>query len=105
MYVVAPASRLRRGVRRLTLAICALILGAGFSPALPSTVETPAAVSFARPPGGSSIAASVKRSTVDIPAPPPAAAPEVVALAGTRVLSGGRHVGAFAGRAPPFTVA
>ncbi|MFD0584406.1 hypothetical protein [Dactylosporangium darangshiense] len=100
MHLATPSSRLRRGVRRLALTICALILGAGFTPALPSTMEpaSSAAVSF------TASASSAPKSTVDEtaedPAPFAAAAPapaQTVAVP----LPAGRPAGAVAGRAPP----
>ncbi|MFG2038462.1 hypothetical protein [Dactylosporangium sp. NPDC048998] len=100
MDLATPPSRLRRGVRRLALTICALILGAGFTPALPSTVEPvpPAPLSF------TASGPSAERSTVDEPAAeqaPPVAAAVAPAISGARSLPAGRHVGAVAGRAPP----
>ncbi|MER7002354.1 hypothetical protein ABT297_04805 [Dactylosporangium sp. NPDC000555] len=99
MDLATPPSRLRRGVRRFVLTICALILGAGFTPALPSTVEPvpPASVSFAAGP-------SSERSTVDEPAAepaPPVAGHAEPAIAGPLSLLTGRRVGAVASRAPP----
>ena len=109
MYVVAPASRLRRGVRRLALALCALILGAGVTPALPaSTVDRPVqpvAVGVAAAPS------VVRRSSVAVPASlrsdplfPPAGAGRTVAAFAFVVLDD-VSVGALAGRAPPSTSA
>src|SRR4051794_7724397 len=107
MYVVAPASRLRRGVRRLTLALCALILGAGFTPALPSstvdrvTPPVPAAAPATAP-------TAARPSSVDLPAAirsAPEFPPAVPAATGNTAASGvgldGATVGAVAGRAPP----
>ncbi|MEV8511381.1 hypothetical protein [Dactylosporangium sp. NPDC051484] len=100
MDPATPLSRLRRGVRRLALTICALILGAGFTPALPSTVEPPqpAPISF------TAAGASSQRSTVDEPAAepaPPVADHAEPAISGAFSLLIGRHVGAVASRAPP----
>ena len=100
MQVVPPPSRLRRSVRRLALAICAVILGAGFTPALPSTVEpvAPAPVSF----NTAAAPAPPVQSTVDEEAAAkPSAAPVIVTIDGAQRLFTGRHVGAVAGRAPP----
>ncbi|GAA0729479.1 hypothetical protein Drose_32735 [Dactylosporangium roseum] len=103
MPVVAPASRLRRGVRRIALTICALALGAGFSPALPSTVESTSA-----PVAEVSIAFS-RQSTVEEPAvvepsgEPPDAAAVPVPVPVPQWPSGDPQVGAAAGRAPPRT--
>ncbi|MET7397257.1 hypothetical protein ABZS66_27610 [Dactylosporangium sp. NPDC005572] len=97
MSVVRPRSPLRRGIRRIGLAICALILGAGFTPALPSTVEpAPARIAFSR------------QSTVDPPAADPPVAevpPRPLLVRHERLIPGGRPVGAVAGRAPPGTSA
>ncbi|WP_433051620.1 hypothetical protein [Dactylosporangium sp. CS-033363] len=95
MQVVSPPSRLRRSVRRLAMAVCALIIGAGFTPALPSTVDPqrPAAVSLHAAP------AVAQESTVDSPQPAALAAP--AAVTADLVLPDGRSVGAVAGRAPP----
>jgi hypothetical protein len=114
MYVVAPASRLRRGVRRLTLALCALILGAGFTPALPvSTVERGSPpVAAAAPALGPSVAraSAARGSAVRLPAPirsAPVFPQEVGGAGGTQavvaVVLDGVTVGAVAGRAPPRT--
>jgi hypothetical protein len=102
MDLATPSSRLRRGVRRLALTICALILGAGFTPTLPSTVEParPAPVALSSP----AAAAVEKQSTVDEPeaAPERAAQPAFFTVAGPPA---GRPVGAVAGRAPPAHLA
>ncbi|WP_432979412.1 hypothetical protein [Dactylosporangium sp. CA-233914] len=99
MQVVAPSSRLRRGVRRLATAICAIVLGAGFTPALPSTVEParPAPVSLSAP-GAAPQAESAVEET-ETARVVPAAAPGFAALA--QPLPAGRHAGAVTGRAPP----
>jgi hypothetical protein len=100
MHLATPRSRLRRGVRRLALTICALILGAGFTPALPSTMEssTAAAVSF------TAAAARAPESTVDEPAAAPgfAAAVEAPPALDTAFVLTGRPVSPAAGRAPPL---
>lgn len=103
MFVVAPASRLRRGVRRFALTLCALILGAGFTPALPpSTVDhRPAPVAVAAEPTRHSTV-DVASALVEEPEYPQAAAPVAQVAAQPRVLVG-RAVGAVAGRAPPST--
>ncbi|WP_433210431.1 hypothetical protein ACQP00_47815 [Dactylosporangium sp. CS-047395] len=97
MQVVPPPSRLRRGVRRLAMAVCAVIIGAGFTPALPSTVDPqrPAAVSLHAAPSGS----RQPESTVDPFVPVAFTAP--AAVTADLVLPDGRSVGAVAGRAPP----
>ncbi|MGI5245246.1 hypothetical protein [Dactylosporangium sp. CA-139066] len=100
MHLATPPSRLRRGVRRFALTICALILGAGFTPALPSTME-PApspAVSFA---ASAAPAPSAPRSTVEEPAPEPVLAAAAPMLDGAVAVPAGRPPGAVAGRAPP----
>lgn len=89
-------------MRRFALTLCVLILGAGFTPALPSTVDPPRPASVVL---GASRAAP-EPSTVDEPlaAPGQTAAPAApVAAAGP--LPAGRHVGAVAGRAPPARLA
>ncbi|WP_433080328.1 hypothetical protein ACQP1P_42780 [Dactylosporangium sp. CA-052675] len=87
-------------MRRLAMAVCALIIGAGFTPALPSTVEPvrPAPVSL----NATAPAAPASQSTVDDarPVAPPTHAEPVLA-GGSSPLLTGRHVGAVAGRAPP----
>ncbi|GGM35197.1 hypothetical protein ACFFX1_44110 [Dactylosporangium sucinum] len=97
MPLVSPRSPLRRGARRLALAICALILGAGFTPALPSTVEPiPVRVVLGH------------RSTVELPVAEPAVEevpPRPVPVHHEQLIPGGRPVGAVAGRAPPRTSA
>ncbi|WP_238019523.1 hypothetical protein KZZ52_54675 [Dactylosporangium sp. AC04546] len=97
MPVARPRSPLRRGVRRLGLAICALILGAGFTPAPPSTVESlPARIVLAH------------RSTVEPPVADPTVEevqPRPVPVRYEQLIPGGRPVGAVAGRAPPGTSA
>jgi hypothetical protein len=107
MHVVAPASRLRRGVRRFALSICVLIMAAGFSLVLTSTVEPPAppaAVSLAQRPSTVDHAAVVEPGADAPPAiADPAVIPVISVLHGPRLLPGGRHVGAVAGRAPPST--
>ncbi|GAA2390362.1 hypothetical protein GCM10010170_102370 [Dactylosporangium salmoneum] len=85
---------LRRGVRRLALSICALILAAGFSPALPSTVDDP------RPPIAISLATSAPASTVE-DEPAAAEIPTAVVAHPTPAPLTGRDVGATPGRAPP----
>ncbi|WP_327008448.1 hypothetical protein OHA72_15055 [Dactylosporangium sp. NBC_01737] len=115
MYVVAPASRLRRGVRRLALTLCALILGAGFSPALPqSTVDRPvppvAAASVAALAGAPS---GVRRSSAGVPASMQSdpVFPQAVGHAARTVAAvvvvvlDGVTAGVVAGRAPPSTSA
>ena len=80
------------------MAICALILGAGFTPAVPSTVDPvrPAPVSFNAAP------APAERSTVDDSAPAARPAePVTVTVVADRPLPDSRCVGAVAGRAPP----
>ncbi|GAB3862832.1 hypothetical protein ACFPIJ_55285 [Dactylosporangium cerinum] len=114
MYVVAPASRLRRGVRRLALTLCALILGAGFTPALPpSTVDRPV------PPVAASVVTAVsaaptavRRPSASVPARLRSSPvfPQAVGFAGrtmaaSAVVLDGVTVGAIAGRAPPSTSA
>src|SRR3954452_16150060 len=100
MHLATPPSRLRRGVRRLALTICALILGAGFTPALPSTMEPAAgpAVTFT---AAAAPAPAAPRSTVDQQAtePPPAAARPPLPLddAAAAPVPAGRPVGAVAG--------
>jgi len=91
MPSTSPPSRLRRGVRRLAITLCAIILGAGFAPSAVEPARPPAVVAAvdAAPPA--------EQSTVDEPAAGPAPAP---VLSVTRPLSG-RPVGAVAGRAPP----
>ncbi|MER7278062.1 hypothetical protein ABT369_26835 [Dactylosporangium sp. NPDC000244] len=87
-------------MRRLALAVCALIIGAGFTPALPSTVEParPAPVSL----NATAPAAPESESTVDEARPVvPLAHAEPVLADGSSPLLTGRHVGAVAGRAPP----
>jgi hypothetical protein len=89
-------------VRRLALTICALILGAGFTPVLPSTVDRPAAPAPVR---------FVQQSTVDAQfvaepiADPPSVITVPVTVLAAQLLPDGRHVGAVTGRAPPFLVA
>ncbi|WP_426507682.1 hypothetical protein ACPPVO_55505 [Dactylosporangium sp. McL0621] len=80
------------------MAICALILGAGFTPAVPSTVEPsrPAPVSF----NATAAPAPAPQSTVD-EAAPVARFAEAVAITAARAMPDGRSVGAAAGRAPP----
>jgi hypothetical protein len=114
MYVVAPTSRLRRGVRRLALTICALILGAGFTPALPpSTVDRPAL------PSAASVVTAVSAAPSAVRRPPAGVSaslrsspeyPQAVGLAGRTmaafaVVLDGVTAGAVAGRAPPSTSA
>ncbi|MET7417506.1 hypothetical protein [Dactylosporangium sp. NPDC005555] len=111
MSVVAPSSRLRRGVRRLTLALCALILGAGFTPALPlSIVDRPApAVATA---AQAAVVAPARPSVVRLPAAirtapefPQAVGGAVGTMGAVAVVLEGATVGAAAGRAPPRILA
>lgn len=95
MPSASPPSRLRRGVRRLAITLCAVILGAGFAPS---------AIEPARPPAVVVVddgAPAIETSTVDEPAAGPAPAP---VLSAARPLLG-RPVGAVAGRAPPAHLA
>jgi hypothetical protein len=112
MYVVAPASRLRRGVRRLTLALCALILGAGFTPALPPSIvdrsAPPVAATTVTAMAGAPSA--VRRPSAGVPAPlqsdpvfPQAVGDATGTLAAFAVVLDGVTVGALSGRAPPRT--
>ncbi|MEV6924116.1 hypothetical protein AB0M46_06325 [Dactylosporangium sp. NPDC051485] len=85
---------LGRGVRRLALAICALILGAGFTTtAPPSTVDL-------RPPVAISLATSAPAATVE-ERPAAAEIPTAVVAHPTPAPLTGRDVGATPGRAPP----
>jgi hypothetical protein len=90
-------------MRRFALTICAVILGAGFTPALPSTVEppAPAPISF------SATARPAQQSTVDVARPDEAAAPApaVPAFALVVALHDGRPTGPVAGRSPPAPLA
>jgi hypothetical protein len=118
MYVVAPTSRLRRGVRRLALALCALIMGAGFTPALPaSTVERPVQPVAAAVAGVDGTTSVARRKAVEVPASMRSERqfPSAGGGAGGSGGSGGSvvtqtpggldgvAVGAVAGRAPPST--
>jgi hypothetical protein len=112
MYVVAPASRLRRGVRRLALTLCALILGAGFTPALPpSTVDRPVPAVVAGSVAAVRTAPSVvRRSSAGVPASiqsdpvfPQAVGDAVRTMAAFVVVLDGVTMGASSGRAPPRT--
>ena len=108
MDVVTPVSRLRRGVRRLAVALCALILGAGFTPALPpSTVERPV-VSVA----AASVAGVAAPAVVVVPAGlrvepvyPRAGAGTGRTVAAVVVVPDGVTMGVAPGRAPPRTSA
>src|SRR5687767_2324084 len=107
MYVVAPASRLRRGVRRLALALRALILGAGFTPALPpSTVDRPVPPVAAAVQQAAAAPSVVRRSSVDVPASlrsdpryPAAGERAGRTVAAFALVLDGVTVGAVAGRA------
>lgn len=80
------------------MTLCALILGAGFTPALPSTMEQsrPAPISF------TTASRPVERSTApDAEADEPDAAPAVPAFALVVAFPDGHRTGAVAGRAPP----
>ena len=115
MYVVTPVGRLRRGVRRLAVALCALILGAGFTPALPpSTVDRPVTGVAAVPVGavGAAAPSVVRRGSVDVPAGLWAGPVYPRAVGGTGhivaaavVVPDGVTAGVAAGRAPPRTSA
>jgi hypothetical protein len=112
MYVVAPASRLRRGVRRLALTLCALILGAGFTPALPpSIVDRPVPpVAATGVTAVSTAPSAVRRSSAGVPASlrsdpvfPQAVGDAAGTVAAFAVVLDGVTVGAAAGRGPPRT--
>ncbi|MEV0133551.1 hypothetical protein AB0H83_34440 [Dactylosporangium sp. NPDC050688] len=115
MYVVTPVSRLRRGVRRLAVALCALILGAGFTPALPpSTVDRPAGPVAAAAVVAVRAAAPVvaRRGVVDVaaglwvePGYPRVGAGTGRTVAAVVVVLDGVTMGVAAGRAPPRTSA
>lgn len=115
MYVVTPVSRLRRGVRRLAVALCALVLGAGFTPALPpSTVDRPVAGVAAVPVGAVETGAPVvvRRAATNVAAGLSAEPVYPRAVGGTGqvvtaavVVPDGVTVGVAAGRAPPRTSA
>ena len=102
MYVVAPASPFRRGVRRLALALCALILGAGFTPALPPATADPGAVIVAAPVSSTvDVSVAVPASLATEPGFPDASVGiEKVDGAPVTILRG-VAVCAAAGRAPP----
>ncbi|UWP81760.1 hypothetical protein [Dactylosporangium fulvum] len=91
-------------MRRLALTICALILGAGFSPALPSTAESPSA------PVAEVFVAFSQQSTVDeqavveLSGEPPVATAVPATVPAPQWPSGDLRVGAAAGRAPPRTL-
>ncbi|MDG6108155.1 hypothetical protein Daura_46385 [Dactylosporangium aurantiacum] len=97
-------------MRRFVLALCALILGAGFSPALPpSTVDRPVTAVAAVPVGAVRVSSPV---VVDVavglraePVYPRAVAGTGRTVAAAVVVPDGVTVGVAAGRAPPRTSA